>query len=120
MKNNIKMINKFIFEVAIILLPFAIVYLVLGNWLSGITDFGRTYVFSSDVTNLREVYGTGVKYGWIEFDTFGQGFKNYSFDVSHVFWGGLISAILLVLVGKLIHVGLVKLLMNRVNIKNRT
>lgn len=119
MKNKIKVINKFIFEVAIILLPFAIVYLVLGNWLSGITDFGRTYVFSSDVTNLREVYGTGEKYGWIEFDTFGQDFKNYSFDVSHVFWGGLISAILLVLVGKLIHVGLVKLLMNRVNIKNR-
>ncbi|KQU09013.1 MULTISPECIES: hypothetical protein [Bacillus] len=120
MKNIIKVVNKFIFETAIILLPFTIVYLLLGNWLSGITDFGRTYVFSSDVTNLREVYGTGVKYGWIEFDTFGQGFKNYSFNVSYVFWGGLVSAILLVLIGKLIHVVLVKLLVNRVNIKNRT
>ncbi|AUS12904.1 hypothetical protein [Bacillus subtilis] len=120
MKNKIKGINNFIFEVAMILLPFAIVYLVMGNWLSGITDFGRSYVFPSDVTNLREVYGTEVKYGWIEFNTFSQGFKNYSFDVSHVFWGGLISAILLVLIGKLIHVALVKLLVNRVKIKNRT
>ncbi|MEC1543728.1 MULTISPECIES: hypothetical protein [Bacillaceae] len=120
MKNIIKLLNKLIFETAVILLPFTVVYLMMGNWLSGFTDFGRSYVFPSDVTDFREVYGTGVKYGWIEFDTFGQGFKNYSFDVSYVFWGGLVSAILLVLIGKLIHVVLVKLLMNRVNIKNRT
>ncbi|VXA96179.1 hypothetical protein [Bacillus altitudinis] len=120
MKNKMKVVKKFILESIVILLPLCISYLLAGMWLSNVTDFGRTYVFPSDVTDFREVYGTGVKYGWIEFDTFGQGFKNYSFDVSHVFWGGLISAILLVLIGKLIHVGLVKLLVNRVNIKNRT
>ncbi|MBR0622138.1 hypothetical protein NLY50_17215 [Bacillus sp. RP12] len=120
MINKKRVVNQFFFESMVILLPLSIVYILVGTWLSSITDFGRTYVFSSDVTNLREVYGTEVKHGWIEFDTFGQGFKNYSFDVSHVFWGGLISAILLVLIGKLIHLGLVKLLGNRVNIKNRT
>lgn len=117
MRNKIKLVNKLIFETIIIFLPFTITYLLLGYWLSNVTDFGRAYMIPSGVTDFREVYGSVVKQGFIEFDSFGPGFKNYSFEVSHVFWGGLISAILLVLIGKLIYIGLVKLLENRVNIK---
>lgn len=117
MKNKTKVLNKFLLESIVVLVPLTIAYLLVGKWLSHITDFGRAYVFPSGVTDIREVYGSVVKYGWIEFDTYGQGFKNYSFEVSYVFWGGLISVILLVLIGKLIYIGLVKLLVHRVNIK---
>ncbi|MEK5393581.1 hypothetical protein NSQ59_25060 [Margalitia sp. FSL K6-0131] len=108
MKNKVKVVNKFIFETAITLLPFTITYILLANWLSGVNDFGRYY---------EETWNPNIRKGWIEFDTFGQGFKDYSFEVSYVFWGGLISAILLVLIGKLIHLGLLKLIESRVNIK---
>ncbi|WP_282067511.1 hypothetical protein [Bacillus pumilus] len=67
MINKKRVVNQFFFESMVILLPLSIVYILVGTWLSSITDFGRTYVFSSDVTNLREVYGTEVKHGWIEF-----------------------------------------------------
>ncbi|GFM12045.1 MULTISPECIES: hypothetical protein [Bacillaceae] len=117
MKNKIKVVNKFILESIVILLPLCISYLLAGMWLSNVTDFGRTYVFPSGVTNFREVYGSVVKYGWIQFDTLGQGIKDYNFEVSKVFWGGLISVILLVLIGKLIYIGLVRLLEKRVKIK---
>lgn len=82
-------------------------------WLSKVTDFGRIFVVPSG-TDFKEVYGSAVKYGWIEF---GQGYKNYDFEVAKIFWGGLISVILLVLIGKLIYIGLVRLLEKRVKIK---
>lgn len=108
MKNKIKVVNKFIFETVITLLPFTITYLLLGNWLSGVNDFGRYY---------EEPWNPNIRYGWIEFDTFGPGFKNYSFEVSHVFWGVLISAILLIFIGKLIYIGLMKIRTNKAKIK---
>ncbi|MED5224142.1 hypothetical protein [Bacillus safensis] len=117
MENKIEVVKEFFLESLVILLPLIISYLLLGMWLSDVTDFGRAYVLPSGVTDSREIYESVVKYGWIEFDTMGQGFKNYSFEFSHIFWGGLISVILLILIGKLIHVRLSKLIGNRVNIK---
>lgn len=117
MKNKIKVVNKFIFETVITLLPLCISYILVGMWLSDVTDFGRKYVVPSGVTDPREVYGSVVKYGWIEFDTVGPGFKSYNFEVSHVFWGVLISAILLVFIGKLIYIGLMKIRTNKAKIK---
>lgn len=35
-----------------ILLPLSIAYLLVGMWLSDITDFGRAYVFPSGATDL--------------------------------------------------------------------
>ncbi|MBD8027870.1 hypothetical protein H9636_14550 [Ureibacillus sp. Re31] len=37
MKNKIKVVTQFFFETVITLLPFTIIYLLLGNWLSGVT-----------------------------------------------------------------------------------
>ncbi len=108
MKNKIKVVNKFIFETVITFLPFTITYLLLGNWLSGVTDFGRYYEIPSNLN---------IRYGWIEFDTLGEGFANYRFEVVPVFWTVLISAIFLILIGKLIYVGVAKLIETRVNIK---
>ncbi|MEK4090132.1 MULTISPECIES: hypothetical protein [Bacillus] len=116
MKNKIKVVIKFILETIVSLLPLCISYILLSMWLSNVTDFGRTFVVPSG-TDFKEVYGSAVKYGWIEFDTLGQGIKNYNFEVSKVFWGGLISVILLVLIGKLIYIVLVRLLEKRVKIK---
>ena len=109
--------NKFFLETIITLLPLCICYILLGIWLSDVTDFGRAYVIPSGVTDFREIYGSVVRQGFIEFDSFGPEFKNYSFEFSHIYWSGLISAIFLVLIGKLIYIWLVKLLENRVNIK---
>lgn len=108
MRNKIKVVNKLIFETVITFLPFTITYLLLGNWLSGVNDFGRAY---------EEPWNPNIRYGWIEFDTFGEEFASYTFEVVHVFWIVLISVILLILIGKLIHVGLVKLIENRMNLK---
>ncbi|WP_212921516.1 hypothetical protein [Ornithinibacillus bavariensis] len=107
MRNRIKVV-KLLFEIVITLIPFTITYLLLGNWLSGVNDFGRAY---------EEPWNPNIHYGWIEFDTFGEGFANYSFDVVQVFWIVLVLAIFLILLGKLIHVGLVKLIENRVKLK---
>lgn len=117
MKNRIKVVNTFLLECLIIFLPLCISYIILGIWLSAVTDFGRAYIIPSGVTEFREIYGSVVRQAFIEFDSFGPEFKNYSFEVSHIYWSGLISAIFLVLIGKLIYIWLVKLLENRVNIK---
>lgn len=107
MKNKIKVVNKFIFETVITLLPFTITYLLLGNWLSGVNDFGRYY---------EEPWNPNIRYGWIEFDTFGEGFASYRFEVVQVFWTVLISAIFLIVIGRLIYVGLMKTRTNKAKI----
>lgn len=108
MRKKIKVVTQFFFEAIITLLPFTITYLLLGNWLSGVNDFGRYY---------EEPWNPNIQYGWIEFDTFGQGFADYRFEVVQVFWIVLMSAILLIFIGKLIYVGLVRFIDNRVNIR---
>lgn len=109
MKNKIRVVNKFFLESLITLLPFCIFYIILGIWLSDVTDFGRAYVIPSGVTDFHEIYGSVVKQGFIEFDTFGPEFKNYSFEVSRFFWGGLLLSVLLIVIGKLLALGVINL-----------
>ncbi|MGN7311552.1 hypothetical protein ACTHQ4_10690 [Alkalicoccobacillus gibsonii] len=112
MRNKIRIVNRFILECIVILLPLIIVYFLMGIFLSKVTDFGRGFVFPSDAS-LLEVYDSRLQYGWIEFDTFGQEFKNYNFEVIHVFWGGLIASILLIVIGRILALGLKSIIAKR-------
>lgn len=78
-------------------------------WLSHITDFGRAYVLPPDVTNLREVYGSVVKYGWIEFDSYGQGYKSYNFEFSQIYSAAIIFSVFLIVLGRLLALGVMNL-----------
>lgn len=109
MENKIKVINKFILESIIIFLPFTITYLLLGNCLSGATDFGRHYEIP---------WNPHIRYVSIEFDTFSQNIRDYSFEVSRVFWGGLISTILLVLIGRFLARGITRVIEKRIRMKS--
>lgn len=104
MRNKIKVVNKvnkFFLESIIILFPLCISYVIFGIWLSDATDFGRGYLIPSDVTDLREVYGS-VVYGFIEFNSFDENLMNFHFRFSHVYWGALILSVLLVVIGRLL------------------
>lgn len=105
MKKN-RVLNKFILESIATLLPLCVTYFLLGMWLSDVTDFGRYYTDPP----------TALTYGWIEFDTLGQGFKNYSFEIAKLFWIGFILAVLLIILGRLLTLGVIKIMAKKIKV----
>lgn len=108
MKNNFKKVIKFFLEMVITLLPFIVIYSLFCNWLSRANDIGRFY---------EKPWNPKIKYVYIEFDTFGENFVNYQIDVQELYWIVLISAISLIIIGKLIHLCGLKIIKNRKDLK---
>lgn len=124
MKNKIKVVNKFIFETVITFLPFTIAYLLLGNWLSELLKTGKKYVddaylFTDNFIFYRNIDSDGVFTGKHILSTYtphywheGHGLYLDSFEINtfDIFWIGLFVSIFLIVIGRLLALGMMKII----------
>lgn len=108
MEDKIKLIYKFVLENIITLIPLVITYLFVAQWLSDVDDFGRTYSTNPDLDG-------GI---WMAFHTLNSSGRaiemtQYEFNLFQMVWSVIISSVVLIVIGKLIYLGLMRIVRNR-------
>ncbi|MCB5239570.1 hypothetical protein [Niallia circulans] len=119
--------NKFISETistAFTALPFVTFYSLLGNWLSELLNKGKKYVddaflFTDNFIFYRNIESNGVFTGehTLSTDTphyWHEGYRLflYSFQINtfEIFWIGLLISIFLIVIGRLLALGMMKII----------
>ncbi|GIO28061.1 hypothetical protein [Ornithinibacillus bavariensis] len=135
MKNKIKVVNKFIFETVITFLPFTISYLLLGNYLSRVSNYPKGY--ENDPNFLYEVIiyfrnlndegaFTGLQmlasetpwYWYEDLYILPNDLGLHQIDILEVFWIGLILSFLLIIIGRMLALAVMRVIAKRVKIKS--
>lgn len=103
---------RILLEILLSFLPFAIAYLLLGQFLSGVQDFGRFY---------EKPWSPRIQYAWLEFEILSENFSSHTFSVVKVYWIGLLLSFVVIVIGRILAVSIIdKITTNVVKNKKKT
>ncbi len=109
---------------ALTALPFVTFYSILGNWLSELLNKGKKYVddtnlFTDNFIFYRNIESNGVFNGehTLSTDTphyWHEGYRlfldSFQINTSYIFWIGLLVSIFLIVIGRLLALGMMKII----------